>query len=143
MPPTRLCAAPGPRPRPAKSKVGLRKAESFFSLLYYYYLSALRFVFISDFGAQMADLAVVEETVKRLFSHKGVQGVVIINADGVPIRSTLEHEMAVQYAALVTQLACKARGVVRELAREPGDDLHSLRIRSKKHGGCGAAGAGG
>lgn len=84
------------------------------------------------------DTAQVEETVKRLSSHKGVQGVLVVNGDGVPIRSTLaEHELSVQYAALVTQLAGKARAAVRELAKEPGDDLHSLRIRSKKHGGRG------
>lgn len=88
------------------------------------------------------DTAQVEETVKRLSSHKGVQGVLVVNGDGVPIRSTLvEHELSVQYAALVTQLAGKARAAVRELAKEPGDDLHSLRIRSKKHGGWGGSAA--
>ena len=91
---------------------------------------------------KMADLALVEETVKRLSSHKGVRGVLIVNAEGVPLRSTVEHELAVQYAALATQLAAKARSVVRELAREPNDDLHSLRVRSKKHG-TGGAGRGG
>lgn len=89
------------------------------------------------FIAAMSDLAlVVEETVKRLSSHKGVQGIVIVNADGVPLRSTLEHELAVQYAALVTQLAAKAQGLVKELAGDPSDELYSLRVRSKRHGGC-------
>lgn len=31
----------------------------------------------------------VEETLKRLQSHKGVKGVVIMNSDGIPIRSNL------------------------------------------------------
>lgn len=43
-----------------------------------------------------SDLATVEETVKRLSSHKGVLGVLVINGDGVPIRSTLEHELSFQ-----------------------------------------------
>eukprot|EP00887_Chlorella_sp_A99_P005210 scaffold1.g5210.t1 len=79
----------------------------------------------------MADVALVEETVKRLSSHKGVLGIVILNADSVPIRSTLDQELAVQYAALVSQLTIKARSMVRELATE--DDLQFLRLRSKKH----------
>lgn len=77
------------------------------------------------------DAALVEETVKRLSSHKGVQGIVILNSDAVPIRSTLDNELAVQYAALVSQLTVKARSMVRELAAE--DDLQFLRLRSKKH----------
>ena len=41
----------------------------------------------------------VEEAVKRINSHKGVQGIVIINSDGVPIRSTLEQTLSTNYAA--------------------------------------------
>lgn len=41
----------------------------------------------------------VEETLKRLQSHKGVQGIVIVNSDGIPIRTTLpDTALAVQYA---------------------------------------------
>ena len=79
----------------------------------------------------MADASVVEETIKLLSSHKGVLGVVIANGEGVPIRATLEHELAVQYAAMASALAAKARGMVRELASE--DELQFLRVRSKKH----------
>ena len=60
--------------------------------------------------------AEVEETLKRLQAHKGVQGVVIVNNDGIPIRSTLtDQALTTQYAALLTQLASKARNAVREL----------------------------
>jgi dynein light chain roadblock-type len=53
---------------------------------------------------------------KRLQAHKGVQGVVIVNSDGIPIRSTLtDSTSTVQHAALLTQLIAKARSVVREL----------------------------
>ena len=41
----------------------------------------------------------VEETLKRINSHKGVQGIVIINSDGIPIRSTLEQTLSTNYAA--------------------------------------------
>ncbi|KAJ3367006.1 dynein light chain roadblock-type 2 [Allomyces macrogynus ATCC 38327] len=73
----------------------------------------------------------VEETIKRLSAHKGVQGIVIVNSEGIPIRSTLDNSLTVQYSALITQLASKARSVVRDL--DPQNDLTFLRIRSKKH----------
>ena len=73
----------------------------------------------------------VEETLKRINSHKGVQGVIIVNSEGIPIRSTLESTTTVQYAALISQLTTKAQSVVRDL--EPMNELTFLRIRSKKH----------
>jgi dynein light chain roadblock-type len=79
----------------------------------------------------MADLAAVEETFKRIQSHKGVIGVVIINSDGIPIRTTFDNDLTVQYAALVSQFTVKARGVVKNL--DPEDELKFVRIRSKKH----------
>ena len=48
-----------------------------------------------------------------------------------PIRTTLEKKQTEQYAELVSQLAAKARSVVRDL--DPMNDLTFLRIRSKKH----------
>lgn len=39
----------------------------------------------------------------------------IVNAEGIPIRSTLKHDETIQYSALITQLAAKARSVVRDL----------------------------
>ena len=73
----------------------------------------------------------VEETLKRINSHKGVQGIVIINSDGIPIRSTLEQTLSTNYAAHIMSLASKARSAVRTL--DPQNDLTFLRIRSKKH----------
>ncbi len=72
----------------------------------------------------------VEETLKRLQSHKGVKGVLIMNSDGIPIRSSLSPEETENYAALVSQLAIKAGGVVRTL--DETDELAFLRIRSRK-----------
>ena len=73
----------------------------------------------------------IEETLKRLQSHKGVKGVLIMNSDGVSIRSNLTPEETENYAALVSQLALKAAGVVRTL--DDSDELAFLRIRTKKH----------
>ena len=73
----------------------------------------------------------VEETLKRINSHKGVQGIVIVNSEGIPIRSTVDAAQTNQYASLITQMAHKARSGVRDL--DPQNDLTFLRIRSKKH----------
>lgn len=57
----------------------------------------------------------IEETLKRIQSHKGVIGIIIVNSEGIPIRSTLDNNETAQYAALVTQLAIKAKSTVRDL----------------------------
>merc|ERR1712196_433729 len=75
----------------------------------------------------------VEETLKRISSHKGVIGTVIVNNEGVPIRSNLERsEQTAQYASLITQLTAKARSVVRDL--DPQNDLTFLRMPIKREG---------
>ena len=73
----------------------------------------------------------VEETLKRVNSHKGVLGVVIFNAEGIPVRSTLAAALATQYAALMSTLLAKARAAVRDL--DPQNDLTFLRLRTKQH----------
>ncbi|XP_020915621.2 dynein light chain roadblock-type 2 [Exaiptasia diaphana] len=73
----------------------------------------------------------VEETLKRIQAHKGVVGVLIMNSEGIPIRTTLDNATSVQYAGLFQQLANKARTTVRDI--DPQNELTFLRIRSKKH----------
>ena len=63
----------------------------------------------------MSEISVVEETVKRLNSHKGVIGILIITSEGIPVRSTLDPTLSVQYAALACQLTASTRRAVREL----------------------------
>ncbi|MEW5303935.1 MAG: hypothetical protein WDW38_010672 [Sanguina aurantia] len=79
----------------------------------------------------MVDVAQVDETFKRLQSHKGVQGVIVINADGIAIRSTFDNDLTVQYASLISHFTVKSRSVIKKL--DPENDLKFLRIRSKKH----------
>ncbi|XP_030327139.1 dynein light chain roadblock-type 2 isoform X2 [Strigops habroptila] len=76
-------------------------------------------------------MAEVEETLKRIQSHKGVIATIVINAEGIPVRTTLDNSTTVQYAALLQQLVMKARSTVRDI--DPQNDLTFLRIRSKKH----------
>ncbi|XP_039277516.1 dynein light chain roadblock-type 2 isoform X2 [Nilaparvata lugens] len=73
----------------------------------------------------------VEDTLKRIQSHKGVIGTIVVNSEGIPIKTTMDNTTTVQYAGLISQLSDKARSVVRDL--DPTNDLTFLRIRSKKH----------
>uniref|UniRef100_A0A8C4NLC7 Dynein light chain roadblock n=1 Tax=Eptatretus burgeri TaxID=7764 RepID=A0A8C4NLC7_EPTBU len=76
-------------------------------------------------------MAEVEETLKRIQTQKGVVGVIVINSEGMPIRSTMDNNTTVQYASLMQQLAAKARSAVRDV--DPQNDLTFLRIRSRKN----------
>ncbi|KAJ8003069.1 hypothetical protein DPEC_G00165530 [Dallia pectoralis] len=76
-------------------------------------------------------MAEVEETLKRIQAHKGVIGTIVVNAEGIPIRTTMDNSTTVQYAGLMRQLTMMARSAVRDL--DPQNDLTFLRIRSKKH----------
>ncbi|KAF1386591.1 hypothetical protein PFLUV_G00096440 [Perca fluviatilis] len=73
----------------------------------------------------------VEETLKRIEAHKGVIGTIIIDAEGIPIRTTLDNSTTVLYARLLRRLTMNARSTVRDI--DPQNDLTFLRIRSKKH----------
>lgn len=79
----------------------------------------------------MSSASEIEETLKRVQSHKGVKGVIILSIDGVAIRSTLPLDDTEKYCALVSQLAIKTQGIVRTI--DDSDELAFLRIRSKKH----------
>lgn len=71
-----------------------------------------------------------EETIRKLSAHKGVTGVIVVNGEGIPIKTTLDNHVSVQYAGLMGALVDKAKTVVRDL--DPSNDLSFLRIRSKK-----------
>ena len=51
----------------------------------------------------------VEETLKRIRSHRGVEGILIVNNDGVSLKSTLSAELTTQYASLFAQVSHASR----------------------------------
>jgi dynein light chain roadblock-type len=57
--------------------------------------------------------------------------VLIVNNDGMTLKSTLHPDKTQEYAALLSELSTKARSVVRTL--DSTNDLTFLRVRSKKH----------
>nr|CAD7451922.1 unnamed protein product [Timema tahoe] len=73
----------------------------------------------------------IEETMKRIQSHKGVVGTIVVNNEGIAIKTTMDNTTTTQYSGLISQLSDRARSVVRDL--DPTNDLTFLRIRSKKH----------
>lgn len=76
----------------------------------------------------------IEELIKRVTSHTGVRGFLVLNNEGIPIRHSFteaSRDLAVQYAALFQSLAIKAKGVVLEM--DNNNELQMLRLRSKKH----------
>ena len=74
----------------------------------------------------------IEDTFARIEMRPNVAGVIVVNSDGLPIRSTItDTAQQTNYAHLITALAAKARHCVRDL--DPTNDLTFLRIRSKKN----------
>ncbi|CAM6016521.1 unnamed protein product [Sphagnum balticum] len=74
----------------------------------------------------------VEIALKRILSFKDVIGLLLIDADGNILRSTLaEEEEVAKYAQEIPDLVIMSRSAVREI--DPKNDLKMLRIKSKKH----------
>ena len=63
----------------------------------------------------------VEETLKRLVSHKGVIGTIVVNNDGIPIKSTLDNHTTTQYAGLINQLVDQVNYILLYLYIERGN----------------------
>mmetsp|Transcript_101131 Transcript_101131/g.123827 ORF Transcript_101131/g.123827 Transcript_101131/m.123827 type:complete len:102 (+) Transcript_101131:110-415(+) len=74
----------------------------------------------------------VEQHLERMKNHKGVEAVILVNKEGIPIRPSkgLTDSKAKQYASHINELTQKARSVIREL--DQNNDLTFLRIRSQK-----------
>lgn len=64
-------------------------------------------------------------------SCAGVEGVVVMSVEGVPIRTTLDKEKTVQFAALFSHLSTKAGSLIKKINER--DSLQVLRLRSVKH----------
>ncbi|KAK7114105.1 dynein light chain roadblock-type 2-like [Littorina saxatilis] len=76
-------------------------------------------------------MAEIDETIKRIQTHKGVTGIIILNNDGIPLKTTMDHYNTVHITGLIHNLVHKARNTVRELDSQ--NELTFLRLRSKKH----------
>lgn len=66
-------------------------------------------------GFGVSRQAEVEETLNRIKTHKGVKGVIVLAGDGAVLRSSLDGAQTAAYAGAATQLADRARSLVRDL----------------------------
>ncbi|XP_017075177.1 dynein light chain roadblock-type 1 [Drosophila eugracilis] len=75
--------------------------------------------------------AEVEEQLKRFQSFKNVIGIVVVDNDGIPIKTTLEYNLTLHYTALMQTLREKARQVVLDL--DATNEFTFLRLRTLLH----------
>mmetsp|Transcript_16032 Transcript_16032/g.22837 ORF Transcript_16032/g.22837 Transcript_16032/m.22837 type:complete len:112 (+) Transcript_16032:162-497(+) len=71
----------------------------------------------------------VEETINRIKSHKGVEGILVMTNQGEIIQSTLTDDQATSYGSILTNLIRNASNLVK--AVDPGEDLTFVTVRSK------------
>lgn len=73
----------------------------------------------------------IDEIVKRVTMKKGVEGVIVINSDGIPIRTSVDEELATIYAGVCSHLASKAKQLCQSIDKS--DQVRMVRFRSRKH----------
>lgn len=73
----------------------------------------------------------VEDTLRRINSHPGVLGLLVLNPQGIPIKTTMDTATTQVYATNFQNLTSMARSCVRDL--DPLNDLKFLRVRSRKY----------
>uniref|UniRef100_A0A0K8TIC7 Dynein light chain roadblock n=1 Tax=Lygus hesperus TaxID=30085 RepID=A0A0K8TIC7_LYGHE len=74
---------------------------------------------------------VIEDMLKRMQSHPGVIGTVIINKEGQVIKSTLDNTTSLQYATMAMRVCDSSLSALRDI--DATNDLTFLRVRTKKH----------
>jgi len=88
-------------------------------------------VYVSKRSAvEMSQASDSEKILDRIQNQRGVNGLIVVNADGVPIRSSMDNGTTQQYISLSKTLAKLARSVVRDV--DPMNDLQFLRIKTKR-----------
>merc|ERR1712061_172557 len=56
-------------------------------------------------------------------------GTIVVNSEGIAVKTTLDNSQTVQYTALITGITKQARAMVRNI--DPGNDLTFLRLRCR------------
>ncbi|XP_037711543.1 dynein light chain roadblock-type 1 [Drosophila subpulchrella] len=75
--------------------------------------------------------AEVEELLKRFQSFKNIIGIIVVDNDGIPIKTTLEYNLTLHYAAVMQAVREKARQVVLDL--DATNEFTFLRLRTLLH----------
>ncbi|KAL5967791.1 Dynein light chain roadblock-type 2 [Taenia solium] len=69
------------------------------------------------------------QRIERIQSHRNVQGVILVNAEGNPVRSNMDNSTSLQYTRHAEELRSMTQHVVRDL--DPEDELVVLRLRTR------------
>ncbi|XP_043108606.1 dynein light chain roadblock-type 1-like [Puntigrus tetrazona] len=72
-----------------------------------------------------------EEAIERIQAQKGVEGVIVVNPEGIPIESNLDHRRTLHYTYNFQQLLTTTQRVLKEL--DPEDEAVLLDIETKKN----------
>jgi len=72
----------------------------------------------------------VQATFDRLLLLPGVVGAVLVDGDGVPVRTNLPENAAQMYANRMRPLVALARTMVQDM--ETGDQLSYVRLRTRR-----------
>ncbi|XP_017000059.2 dynein light chain roadblock-type 2 [Drosophila takahashii] len=72
----------------------------------------------------------VQATFERLLLLPGVIGAVLVDGDGVPVRTNLPENAAQMYANRMRPLVTLARSMVNDM--ETGDQLSYVRLRTRR-----------
>ena len=73
--------------------------------------------------------AIIEEIFNQVNTHKGVEGIILSDQEGVPIKSTFNDEQTTYfYTTSASMFIKKCKNVVKELIEE---ELTFIRIRTK------------
>lgn len=72
----------------------------------------------------------MDDTLKRIQETKNVVGTMLINNEGIPVRTSLDTSVTAQYSGALSHFTERAAFTVK--AMDPTNDLHYLRISTKK-----------
>lgn len=73
---------------------------------------------------------IVDDIFNKINSHKGVEGVILCDPEGVPIKSTYsEEEKTYYYATNASAFIKKCRNILKDLIE--GEEVTFIRIRTK------------
>ncbi|CAH8443487.1 unnamed protein product [Dicrocoelium dendriticum] len=80
-------------------------------------------------GSSVEENADVGQQIERIQNHKNVQGLILVNPEGNPVRTNLDNSTSLQYTRHMDELRAITEHAVRDL--DPRDELVVLRIRTK------------
>ena len=71
-----------------------------------------------------------EDTFKRLVALPGVEGLIVMSSEGIPIRTTLPQANTAHLVSLIHGLSIKAKSAIKEMDHQ--NEMTFIRLRSHK-----------